>query len=343
MNKKRLVYLDVYRFLAVILVLIYHMSIHAERSNITSTMSLSFLNNHFVGVIPFVIVSGYSLEINNKKLNIKSFYLKRAKSILPMLWIVYFAQYFLLSLRNGQPPVTLDQKVLFSILGMDGYLINVTHTLYLGVGEWFIGMIIVMYILYPILNKVLDKSKVVFLAIAGLIYLLSQIVIDPTGHPSTILMLVAFMIGMFLGRYKLKPSVISFVCSLLLIYFFSAHYVAFGGTIAGIGSVSDFVVSIAALFLFMNIFSISNQKVNFVFKFLSSIAYPMTLINQQVMSNMFSRYSNQLLNEQKTLQLYISCILLIMTFATLIFLVNNILFRLSRMTLNLFLPKKSLS
>lgn len=113
--------------------------------------------------ISFFCISGAVLFYNYPKINsIKIFYFKRWKSILPSFYLCFL--YFYLSnvfrYRKQIFKWTL-LKFCITLLGLDGYLAYITNTCYL-VGEWFLGAIIIIYLLFPILSCLLNSSGFLF-------------------------------------------------------------------------------------------------------------------------------------------------------------------------------------
>lgn len=176
--KKRLLYLDICRFWAIFLVIIYHIDFHMINFGISASKSFVIQNNNFTGVALFVLLSGLSLTLNLKnkdKIDWKYFYKKRFLSVLPLLWIIYIFQYFRLFYLNRTSPIVEEKwRIIFSVLGLDGYLSQITTTFYLGVGEWFIGMVIFFYILFPFLFQLLKKNSIVFSSLGIIIYITSS-------------------------------------------------------------------------------------------------------------------------------------------------------------------------
>ena len=113
-------------------------------------------------VTSFFCISGAVLYYNYPKIiSLKSFYYKRWKSILLPYYICFlyffsrnvfrFHKFF----YQGDWP-----KIFLSMIGLDGYLAYKIKTYYL-VGEWFLGAIIIIYAIYPILLFITNKSNII--------------------------------------------------------------------------------------------------------------------------------------------------------------------------------------
>ena len=117
----------------------------------------------FMFVTTFFCISGAVLYYNYPKIkSIKKFYYKRWKSIFPSFYICFLifyiknVIYFRKLFYNGH-----WSKLFISIIGLDGYLKFRIKTYYL-IGEWFLGAIIIFYIIYPLLSIIIAKKKVFF-------------------------------------------------------------------------------------------------------------------------------------------------------------------------------------
>lgn len=126
-----------------------------------------FTSNGQFGVAIFVILSGCCLAITRKdsKLNFIDtllFYCKRIIKLLPAYWIAIIFAIIIIFISSGDVVIGSSfTKILISILGMDGYLLKPTFpTYYVYVGEWFIGFILIMYLIFPLLHYLLSKFPI---------------------------------------------------------------------------------------------------------------------------------------------------------------------------------------
>ena len=158
--KKRCFYLDFIRAVAVICILLTHYNANYIYMNDPSALKKAVITtkvaNIYIGdfgVALFLIISGAALMYTyGESLDLKSFYKKRFQSIYPMFWIAYVIAFSYSFLANKGFIWSLPKgRILLSVLGMDGYLGTVIPTFYL-LGEWFLGFIIIIYILFPLLS-----------------------------------------------------------------------------------------------------------------------------------------------------------------------------------------------
>lgn len=137
----------------------------------TTVIPGTYINaNHFLGTIYnccFFMLSGYLIDRKySKGIDTKQFYISKFKSILPLYWIAWcvclILEYFTVD------PVIFSRaplyRMIYTFLGLDGMLIGRISTFYI-VGEWFTGIIILCYVFYPFVNKVIRKNKGLFLTL----------------------------------------------------------------------------------------------------------------------------------------------------------------------------------
>ena len=141
-------------------IIVFHYSCH----NSAPIKPLYMVNGYAVGEIIttcFIMLSGAMMYYNHETVSdIISFWTKRFISIYPAFWIVYFLEY----MNNAAGTGTLfwsgarKWTVLVSIAGMDGYLMSGGYGTYYILGEWFLGVILLLYALYPALSWLVKKS-----------------------------------------------------------------------------------------------------------------------------------------------------------------------------------------
>ena len=122
----------------------------------------------FVAV--FFMLSGSSLYYNwgdrltsfKGKGGILDFYKKRWLAIFPMFYIAWFIFYMTNAISFGRLWNWGGSKanLLLTFLGMDGYFMY-RGLNYYTVGEWFLGAIIILYIMYPLLQLCMKKLPVI--------------------------------------------------------------------------------------------------------------------------------------------------------------------------------------
>ena len=153
-------------------------------------------------VYVFFIVSGICLYKSNRDITIRQFYFKRWKALYPAFYIAWVAVYIIRTATTGSfnPDGASLWTIPLTIAGVDGYFLYLGPNFYL-IGEWFLGAIIFLYLLYPLTIRFFKKAPV-----ASLIFLFLLTAWAGTTDIFTILAprniiccLTGFVIGMFLG------------------------------------------------------------------------------------------------------------------------------------------------
>lgn len=219
MEKKRIFYLDFIRAIAMIMIVNYHF--FAENRIEIKVLSDGMWG--FIGVAMFFMISGASLMYQyREKLELKNYFKKRFLGIYPMFWIAYSLLFLYLFYGNKGFFKDLPiYKLGISLLGMDGYFIVYTKTWYL-IGEWFIGCIILIYLLFPFFRMCMKKYPRTFFVLATLVNLgvifFSQFKM-PLNH-NLLLCSYSFLLGMYFMEYykkfELKYAIIAAILAIVL-------------------------------------------------------------------------------------------------------------------------------
>lgn len=177
MRKERLFYLDFIRAIAAIAIVITHFNAYflyyspplLNKVVITSTVSNIYIGDW--GVSLFFIISGAALMYAyNEKLQLKEFFKKRFLSIYPMFWIGYIIAFLYLFYVNRGFFVSAPlSSAILTVFGFDGYLAGNIQTFYI-LGEWFLGCIVLIYILFPLLRKLTIEHPRILLIVAMIVY-----------------------------------------------------------------------------------------------------------------------------------------------------------------------------
>lgn len=166
MKQKRLFYLDVIRAVCAVMIVVYHFPLAISQP---VDYFHSFANGSFgmIAVYCFFMVSGASLMYRYQeetKLDLKAFYKKRFFSIYPLFWITYVMAFFWVFWQLGEVYRIIPTKaIIWSVIGMDGWLAHLVPTFYM-VGEWFLGSIIILYAVFPLLRVWYKKNRHMLLA-----------------------------------------------------------------------------------------------------------------------------------------------------------------------------------
>lgn len=159
-KKERIFYLEFIRAFATLSIILTHYNalyIYMETPRLENTILSVFPFGIYIGnlgVSLFFIISGAALMYTYQdRLEVKKFFKKRFLSVYPMWWIAYTAaiSYWFLTYKTFNPWSAEKWKILLTIIGFDHYFAHLTPTFAI-VGEWFLGCIILLYLLFPIVR-----------------------------------------------------------------------------------------------------------------------------------------------------------------------------------------------
>lgn len=269
-------------------ILIFHYFCHSRGS-------FKFLFNTansgwgFMFVTSFFAISGTVLYYNYPTIiSIKKFYFKRWKSIFPSYYICFL--YFYLSNVFKYKKIFYRlhwSRLIFTVFGMDGYLLYRFETYYL-IGEWFIGAIIIIYALYPILLMLTNKNFLVlhlFLCIGYLLMYKTKFFVIQRNR-NIITCINSFVFG--ISAIKLKkfffPNKLVFIISLAQLIFLCNF---------NIGS-CILIHQIQGFSLFMVLLQIGrfimNTRLSKIFQVISNLSYFIFLVHHQIIIDIFKLY-----------------------------------------------------
>ena len=334
---KRYNFMSVLRVLSMLTIVFYHMLITLYIYGIRQIDSIRFFfenaNMHIakIGVCLFFMLSGCGLMLGSKdkKLDIKKFFIGRFKKILIPFYIVYVCYFvFLLFTKEISLYNTFGTKeikpysFIFTLLGMDAYLENFkVPTCSLGIGEWFLGCLILIYILYPLLRMAMLKNKYVTMAVATLYYVLMNVFYSRIpvfeGVPMYMNMAIKiydFILGLFLAMVIEDIPKFALYISIVVNLFFVLCPVTLPG-------VDSYQIPIQCLSIFI-IFSFLEKvfdKFSFFMKvigILAAFSYEYFLVHHIVIVHMTRIGQNTAFSNTFILLLFIAEIILTTILAT---------------------------
>ncbi len=209
-RQERLFYLDVIRMASAILIVVYHFSLSLTLSfGARSVDILHATVNGSWGMAPvycFFMVSGASLMHRygvEERLNLARFYKKRFLSIYPLFWIAYVLGFFAVFWQLKGLYDVPTWSLIWSVLGIDGWIVNWVPTFYM-VGEWFLGSIILLYLLFPAVRVLWRRSPgwtmaAISLA-AGVLFWYHPFPMDIKQDP--VIDLFYFLLGAWIERMR---------------------------------------------------------------------------------------------------------------------------------------------
>jgi peptidoglycan/LPS O-acetylase OafA/YrhL len=164
---------DVLRIISAFVVVSFHFSLHVMKVKNTSFGYFDIFVGRAVAI--FFIVSGATLWLNNKDTSIKDFAIKRVKSIYPLFWICYVPLAIERIIKSKSLSLGLNPlKYILSIFGLDGYFLCISPNYYI-LGEWFLGAIIIIYVMFPLIRFCIKKNIYVTTFIILALYILTYV------------------------------------------------------------------------------------------------------------------------------------------------------------------------
>lgn len=272
------------RSLCTLGIIIFHYFAH---SNGTFKLLYKTANSAwgFILVTTFFNISGSVLYYNYPKIDsLKRFYYKRWKSIFPSFYICYF--YFFI--RNSFVSHKLIfnghwSKLIFTLIGLDGYLNYRIRTYYL-IGEWFLGAIIIIYLLYPLLLWLMNKHFIIVCSIFGtgyfVMYKTDFFIISKTNN------LITCIISFYFGMYAIYFKKIFFGNK--IIFVFSAIIFIFLDFVE-LNSPFILIFQVQGFSLYLLLIQIGKyimvKNYSYIFSYISNLSYSIYLLHHHIIND----------------------------------------------------------
>lgn len=222
--KKRIFAPDFVRAIAVILIILTHYNarylwLGTEIAYKKMILGITTFNIYIggLGVSLFLIISGYALMYTyGEKIRIWNFYQKRFWSLYPMFWIAYLVAFLhQFYCYKGMVHAAPLRNLFFSVIGIDDYLSNAHISTFYVLGEWFLGFMIMFYMIFPALRWGIMKYPQITGTIILVLYGTSILYYD-LDFPQNMFLFVRLpelAFGMYFQRYidkvNWKAAVIS--------------------------------------------------------------------------------------------------------------------------------------
>ena len=224
-RKRRIPSLDFVRVVCTLGIIANHFAAESG-SDILKNWLYTYPNGYgsigYTLVTVFFLLSGGALFYSNGTPDsIRKFYWKRWKAIYPSYYVTFVLAMIAFILLNrsfftGKKPWSL----VFTVFGVDGYLSKVFSTWAI-IGEWFIGALIICYLLYPLIVALMGKREVtVCLVLTGL-YIITKNwnMLNQNAFRNVFSCLISFSAGIVLMKHrdKLDLNTTGMVSLLLLL------------------------------------------------------------------------------------------------------------------------------
>ena len=339
-KKERLYALDLIRAIAVILILITHYNANfigfngpAQPNKVVLT---AFPFNIYIGDLGvglFLLISGASMYYVyvNQKLNLANFSKKRLLNILPMFYIAYVLAFlYNFGVNKGFSHDGISLKWgLSTILGFDSLMQTAGFPSFMLVGEWFLGMILLVYLFFPLLKVCFEKRMLITLIMSCLIFVVVQ-TIQYSGNQFwtlaqlTIGLVPVFVFGMVLQKYnKAIMNRVSVGASGFVLV-----VVSFGKFDEIPSKIMMAIVSIAIFVILTNVAKYLEQKnIKRCVMWLVKYSYPIFLVHHFVTNQVVKHFDLLTIGKFDSYILFILCL-------SIIFPISVLVYRLERIMLN---------
>ncbi|WP_252247656.1 acyltransferase [Clostridium sp. ZS6] len=334
MKKQRIFYFDFIRTISVIFIIIFHFNCsigaHSIYMGNKPIIFYSYVNGNLgqIGVSLFFILSGASLMYTYKdKFTIGEFTKKRLISLYPMFYIAYicvFLFYFYKYFSLNPFGVAREKwSFILTIFGIDGYLSGIIPDYYI-LGEWFLGGIILMYVLFPLLRKLILNTKPIISIILLLLEYILVVQLYNINFPieyCILTRLLEFAFGMYLIKYCEKIKMYQVLISLAILLLLICKYIEIN---------QMYKVTIMGISLFV-VLSFIGQHISYKFskpfECISKYSYAIFLIHHVIIEQICSRFDGHNLRILEAYCLLIIILILIAFFSFILYKTNSILLR----------------
>lgn len=329
--KEKKIYLDILRILAISMVFNFHFIVAL---GLQHGFFLVFENGNWgnVGTSLFFLISGNCLARNyGEKLELGKFYKKRWLAIFPMFYVSYLLVLFgyMVILQNNVFAGVEPWKLIFTLIGIDKYLVFVEVKTAALVGEWYTAIIVGVYLLFPLLQFLYKKCKIPTTIVLLALYILN-IIFDSGQIPADARLITGifvFWIGMFIYRFEKQLEKMPwFVWGILVALSCVLLFVPLPG--------HDLIYkNLLAILIFLVLMRVGSylKKDNAVLRFLCKIEYAVYLCHHTVILVLLSFYI-KVIGQVEKISYYILSVIATIVFALIVtYLTNWIVKSISKM------------
>lgn len=324
MKKQKIFYLNFIRVISMLFIVTYHFYCHIPENNIVATNTI-FSSGKWgmIGVVMFFMISGAALMYNYQEhLDIKKYAVKRFVGIFPMFWIAYASLYLYLFYQAKANITSLSPfRLIFSVFAMDGYLGCYTPTIYL-IGEWFLGCIVIIYVLFPLYRILVNKYPKITLFVATVLNFALLIFYKNWTMQIDKNLIVAsysFILGMYavrINQFKWWQAIIGAIISAVFYMLPAANH-----------NYQVMFANLAAYALFVALAyvgqKLTNEIVQKIFDIISKYSYAVFLVHHYIIMKTLSTFQGREFGIAGTVLLYLVCWAQIIILAKLLYMVND--------------------
>lgn len=221
-KKQRLVGLDLFRIMAMLMIFLFHTGIVGCEYGILQL----FVRMGPIFMTGFFMLSGFSLYYSYESTEltriaaIKEFYKKRAASILPLYWFLSVLYMIFLGSESLLQNVTLLPVEILGIQSAYSSLYLYSHN----GGTWFVTCILFCYLVFPFMSECVKqlsvRTRIILLVLAGVVLLYSPFVIhmfeQQSIYTNPLFRMLEFFIGIILASFAKESYGSKFLKGLLV-------------------------------------------------------------------------------------------------------------------------------
>lgn len=267
----------------------------------------------------FFMLSGASLLYNYEKIqwkDLKKYYFGRFRGIFPMFYMIWLFLFYLRAAErrslfyNGSP-----KSMILTLFGMDGYLSYRFPENYYRIGEWFLGALVLLYILYPLLTWCIAHCQILTtLVLGGLTLSLhwSPSIFMIQRERNLITCLLAFWLGMMFMKHReiFDRLWLGVLAGILALFMLLVH----------IPIDSFLVVQAIYVCLFLAFYTLGKYVMQIdavagFFRYTGKISYAIFLLQHVVMSQVLHMFENYELTVPQEFGLLLVTFVIIYIFA----------------------------
>lgn len=214
MDNRRIRYYDLLRVLSTALIIYYHFMVELWivdiylDEKVSPFYSTPNVSASTVAVAIFFMLSGAGLTLSNTdKFEAGKFYLKRFKTVLVPYYVttvLYFIIKFAFYGENWIKAL-LNVGGIYTLFGAGEFArINGAPVISTGIGEWFLGVLIIIYVFYPVFRYLMNKIPYLFFAACTafyVAYIYNYTINMPPVYMTIPACAYLFIVGMYLAKY----------------------------------------------------------------------------------------------------------------------------------------------
>lgn len=314
-KRPRLFYLDLVRAIAAVLIVITHFNNPYMIGHPVFAYEPFGIYIGGLGVSLFLIISGSALMYTygeSQRLDYHRFYYKRFIGIYPMFWIAFIVANAYLLIRNGGHVLSAAPKwsMIFSVIGVDGLVANTAFPTFYTLGEWFLGFILIFYVVFPLLRFGVKYHPWITGIIAIALYVPTcYFQPAPFGMPSDLLLtmrLPELLFGMYFIQYIKKIPGFATIIALLVLIMQEVHPLLSGSLAVTVVGICAFAVIVyTAQWLDV-------QPIRVPVKTIAKYSYPIFLVHHVVISQVFTIVNSATLSRSDGYLLFFTDFVIIM-------------------------------